>query len=896
MLGTRTKRTAGPCDHCKRRKRKCDARMPTCAACERSNIECLYTANSEQRRPVHRQYVASLEARISLLEKILKDAEASDTTDSSDAGVSLPDENDFQSQSLTATSGSSLPPSPSTKIAPESQLTLIDDPGDILKSTLDPTTPLNSEEPDLGMSGYEIILSLEHEHKLLAQFWDWQRMHHPYVVPVPFLSAYAVHSELAHPGEPIPPPPPPPPNSSAGATLNVPRASTVKRTSDLPHFISPLLLYSMFAIAALFSGDPGTGTLFYQHARETLLREAANPKVATIQAVCLMTTWELGHARSPAAWALFGVALSLCIRLGLNVDATPLLQSGEISQRLYETRNFVFWGTFYTDRFLSICMGMRPLIDYQIISTPTHSSPTGESKLSTTQPRELIEEIYGPWWSPCTSGMGNVLVQAIWDTCGELTKLMDSLFDSVYNIGASTRTPREILQLVDRNHLAVQKFIEDLPTWLRTTGVIKRKNSGLVYLHLFIHLTNILVNRPFLSTHHSIQTPLTRQYRTLAFRTARASALQVSSLIRHIPLSSPCVTIPYIVYSACTILLLTPEDSVAMDGVRTSLACLDGMDETGYWVESARDAARRIRALAEKWGVGLETSRRVLGLFGGRKGEKVHGAPPSDSAPSTCSNTTAVHALVGTLPQIPAPGPLEIPRDSVSPNGNAYIPTLGHSDLGLTGYEDPSVHLLETRLANALDAGVNQVLSEAHDSQDYRNETVDFLNLPTYLPIEKMADSVQGLVLPISQPLDSHSSIHHQTLLAGTAESTYHRHVRMLRPTLPHVAYANSHADPQHDMHLPHSHWHTIIPAVDLNIVSPPDPGMCTDLGTCFNYTVEHTQDPAFIDLLADPFMNVSMDWVRDSSLTSSGHTGAADQLVGMLDGYEFVGQTGLDV
>ncbi|ELU39619.1 fungal zn(2)-Cys(6) binuclear cluster domain-containing protein [Rhizoctonia solani AG-1 IA] len=306
MLGTRTKRTAGPCDHCKRRKRKCDARMPTCAACERSNIECLYTANSEQRRPVHRQYVASLEARISLLEKILKDAEASDTTDSSDAGVSLPDENDFQSQSLTATSGSSLPSSPSTKIAPESRLTLIDDPGDILKSTLDPTTPLNSEEPDLGMSGYEIILSLEHEHKLLAQFWDWQRMHHPYVVPVPFLSAYAVHSELAHPGEPIPPPPPPLPNSSAGATLNVPRASTVKRTSDLPHFISPLLLYSMFAIAALFSGDPGTGTLFYQHARETLLREAANPKVATIQAVCLMTTWELGHARSPAAWALFG--------------------------------------------------------------------------------------------------------------------------------------------------------------------------------------------------------------------------------------------------------------------------------------------------------------------------------------------------------------------------------------------------------------------------------------------------------------------------------------------------------------------------------------------------------------------------------------------------------------
>ena len=86
---------------------------------------------------------------------------------------------------------------------------------------------------------------------------------------------------------------------------------------------------------------------------------------ATIQTACLMSTWELGHARSTAAWTLIGmseylyldpandsagVALSLCIRLGMNADATPLLQSGAISSRLFETRNFAFWAAFNTER------------------------------------------------------------------------------------------------------------------------------------------------------------------------------------------------------------------------------------------------------------------------------------------------------------------------------------------------------------------------------------------------------------------------------------------------------------------------------------------------------------------------------------------------------------------
>ncbi|CAE6520070.1 unnamed protein product [Rhizoctonia solani] len=759
MSEPRTKKTSLACDHCRRRKRKCDGHTPTCTSCERAKVECAYTTTLEQRRPPQKVYVAALEARIAQLEQVLKDAAPSSP------------------ETHPTPHPSSDPPSPSTP-----PLVLPDFTADVLQSTLDPTQG-TFEELDLGMAGYEALLSLQLEHKLLAQFWDWQRMHLPYVAPVPFLSAYAIHSELSHPDEPIPTPSPITPHSCAA--LNVPRASTVQRTSDLPHFISPLLVDSMFAIAALFHGDPDTSEVFYERAKERLLIEAVNPRLATIQAACLMATWELGHARSTAAWTLIGVALSLCIRLGMNVDATPLVQSGAISQRLFETRNFVFWATFNMDRFHATCMGMRPLIDRRIINTPKNSSPSSDT-LASTRTKDATE--ITSWWSPSTLGMDDVLIQAAWDAIQDLVRMMDDLFDTVYATDAATRTPQDILQLVTQNHLTIQKFIDNLPTWLRSTGAIRRKESGLVYLHLFIHLTAILTNRPFLSSHHP-PSHLTRKYRTLAFRIARASALQVSSLIRHIPLSSPCVTMPYIVYSACTVLLLAPEDPAAMDGVRTGLACLDGMDQTGYWVDSAKDAARRVRALANRWGVGLESSRRVLGLAGSKQG----GVSP------TSGSTNA---------------------------GSGSRPSTSGSASGVPAYLD------EAAFASNIDAAIDQTLQLAQ-------------------PINNLAH------LPI------------------------HSHPSKRPHTLPHVAYANSHADPQHDMRLPYAHWHTLIPPSDPTSSFPPDPNACADMAMCFSYTVEHALDPVFVDQVGDPYAGVSMDWTGFSRF-------GVPTLVGDGDGFGF--------
>ncbi|KAF8755111.1 Fungal specific transcription factor domain [Rhizoctonia solani] len=713
---------------------------------------------------------------------MLNHAEISDNLSCASEGVSPSNNNEITMQSSEGTTPSSLPPLPEASLVRG----LVDDTTSTVDYNLKPVIQLGSpEELDLGMEQCETLISLEHEHKLLAQFWDWQRMHLPYVAPVPFLSAYAIHSESVHPGEAIPSPPLPPPDAFAATALNVPRASSVQLTSDLAHYISPLLLYSMFAIAALFHGDPET---------------------TSVQAVCLMSTWELGHARSPAAWSLIGVSLSLCIRLGLNIDATPLLQSGAISQRLYERHGILCFGLLSTLKGVILLMFARIFIHSQ--SQILCTDPI-ESKISIPSNASMT------WWSPSTLGMGDVLLQAAWDSIRQLIQMMDDLLDSVYTTEAPRRTAQEILELVTRNHLVVQKFIDSLPTWLRSTGAIKRKDSGLL-----IHpLNKYTYKSPLSFCTHSAQVPLTRQYRTLAFRIARASALQVSSLIRHIPLSSPCVTVPYIVYSACTVLLLAPEDPAAMDGVRTGLACLDGMDETGYWVDSAEDAARRIRALAERWGVELGTSRRVLA--------------------STRPTTSAGSGHEPTSPQLFESGLPGVPTYAVEPSTGAYIPHLGRNEHVLWD-DEYSFRNEHVALSEDINLGIDRDSHVFRKAPKATNDTHDAVKQP---------DAYFHQTPP--QYARHHPSI---TLIGESTKDAAARSICSLarRPSTRHA--------------------HSLLALAQH---SP------SYMGACFHYTVEHSRDPIFVDSLADPYADVSMDWVQDTGSNFSRNGGVPGVLVG---------------
>ncbi|KAF8608466.1 hypothetical protein BDV93DRAFT_250583 [Ceratobasidium sp. AG-I] len=674
---THAKRTRLACDSCRRQRRKCDRKAPACSSCEKRNEVCVYDPTVDQRSPEQRDYVAALEARVALLEGVLRDGGAREAAGPS--GLESTDEGDSAPamRAIAPPPMASTQPDPSlepkTALEPELGFVPSDDAAQALAPIAHPSPEeLNtaaSDELDLGMGGYVPLVSLDMELKLLAEFWDWQYLHCPYVAPAPFLSVYALYTQVAHPGEPIPSSPFPPTSANplAGSrTMNVPSPESVHADPELAQFISPLLLDAMFVIGAIFYGDAEMSNQFYKRAEARVMGEAAKPRLATVQGVMLMAKAELGHARAPTAWTLNGVTVALCVRLGMHVDATPLVRCGTMSKTLFETRNFVFWTIYNNDRFYGICLGMNPLMDRRIISTPRHSSLAAnvvKPDVSVAGPSSKHAEkptasgVGTTWWSPATLGMGDVVVQAGWEAIRDLARIMDMLIDGIYAFDAPIRTPQEDLELVARNNLTIQRFLDDLPAWLRSTDGMRVKYNGIIYLHLFTHLVSILACRPFLSprplsedsmrlnaatdiSQPSHSSHIIRRYRTLAFRIARASALQITSLVRHIPLSSPCISNSFIIYTACTILLLVPDDTAAMNGVRTGLACLENMCEAGYWLNSMNDGKERILALAKRWGVdigqGKKVNEPVLGGRGG--GGSGTGGPTKDEDAGTESN------------------------------------------------------------------------------------------------------------------------------------------------------------------------------------------------------------------------------------------------------------------
>lgn len=92
-------------------------------------------------------------------------------------------------------------------------------------------------------------------------------------------------------------------------------------------------------------------------------------------------------------------------------------------------------------RLYSISLGMHPLMDHRIISTPRHSSLASANVVKTdlsipgpsNAPAEkaAASDTGTTWWSPTTLGLGDFVVQAGWETLRDLALLLNTLYDEM---------------------------------------------------------------------------------------------------------------------------------------------------------------------------------------------------------------------------------------------------------------------------------------------------------------------------------------------------------------------------------------------------------------------------------------------------------------------------------
>ncbi|KAK1995147.1 fungal-specific transcription factor domain-containing protein [Colletotrichum falcatum] len=135
-------------------------------------------------------------------------------------------------------------------------------------------------------------------------------------------------------------------------------------------FYSPCLLYALLALASMISLDKGVtrysastdgvaGEAFAKRARALLEIELDHPKITTVQAALILGCRYGSMKDNSLGWMYSGIAFRMASKLGLHLDSTKAVTSGQMTAEMAELRRRVFWGCHMEDNLFSAYCG-RP--------------------------------------------------------------------------------------------------------------------------------------------------------------------------------------------------------------------------------------------------------------------------------------------------------------------------------------------------------------------------------------------------------------------------------------------------------------------------------------------------------------------------------------------------------
>lgn len=133
-------------------------------------------------------------------------------------------------------------------------------------------------------------------------------------------------------------------------------------------YCTPLLVNAMLALGCHFTSwqsaraDPRdsatAGDHFFKEAKRLILEndEYEKPRLATVQALALMSVREAGCGREAKGWVYSGMSFRMACDLGLNVDSGGLTAYGDsnLNEEEVDARRITIWGCFLFDKYVII--------------------------------------------------------------------------------------------------------------------------------------------------------------------------------------------------------------------------------------------------------------------------------------------------------------------------------------------------------------------------------------------------------------------------------------------------------------------------------------------------------------------------------------------------------------
>ncbi|KAM5380319.1 hypothetical protein ACJZ2D_003421 [Fusarium nematophilum] len=340
------------------------------------------------------------------------------------------------------------------------------------------------------------------------------------------------------------------------------------------------------------------GEFFASRAKALLDLELDHPKIATVQALAILSCYEAAQTRDSRGWLFSGMSLRLAFDLGLHLSTADYVANGNMSRLEAHARKVTFWACFITDRMWGLYLG-RPFDN-------SFDAVTVEKPLSDSLHSDDLWIAYAPVKPGIQTRLPDhqALLTEKWIN---LYEIMSVLGHCLYFQADASNI--ELQALAHQTNLRLLDWKSKLPSELQVdTGPGSSEPHlphGLM-LHMQYALFVITLHRPFVAKHYIQPQPPVGPGHLHAREMCISSAVEIAKLLRMFESQHSFhranVQMVYMAFTAALILVYATVAENDHESHREVVAgetggCDDGVEaawfvhDDGVWAEEEADSA-----------------------------------------------------------------------------------------------------------------------------------------------------------------------------------------------------------------------------------------------------------------------------------------------------------------
>ncbi|KAE8148476.1 fungal-specific transcription factor domain-containing protein [Aspergillus avenaceus] len=337
-------------------------------------------------------------------------------------------------------------------------------------------------------------------------------------------------------------------------------------------------------------------------AKATLEVELDYPCVATVQAMVVLSSHEIGNGKDARGWLYSGMAIRLAFDLALHLDMSSYVSSGTITSNDADLRRTVFWAAYIVDHQLGFYRG-RPfrtnMEDVTVSKLDHNASPSTFTK-------------WVPYACPSTVRDSTGLLDYTGAVSQQQVSLCEIMVPCGYILYGTASISREALQQIN------EKIVAELLTWkgnlpqalqIDISEPTSPYPPHVLLLHMQYYQNLIYAHRPWMSKSyiqpHPPQGPGYKHARGMCIKSAIAIAkilhlYETQYTLRRINVKAISIT------SSAVLLLLFAAvfqyRSIAQAEIAMHLStCFRALDEFAISWQNARRVKDLLMKVQKHW-------------------------------------------------------------------------------------------------------------------------------------------------------------------------------------------------------------------------------------------------------------------------------------------------------